>query len=261
MGGAAPRAPRLARREAGVATGSRGARACWLRAPARAREGPRGELGGCGARSAPRCAPARAGAGPNDGPWTMRCALRASTSARARAGGSQRRAWVPWRPLRQRPTPVAAPCHRPGPAGARACYQPGETPKDQSPRPRSCVHASPGLRAGKGELRPATHVKSGVETRPRATRRPPPPLPPPWRQEHRPSPAAPALPRPGPSRADGTSSARLLEGEATPPPPPTSLQPNAASPSPARTSRVQEPRNLGEEGLPSADRNNKATLL
>ena len=38
-------------------------------------------------------------------------------------------------------------------------------------------------------------------------------------------------------------------------------QPDAASPSPARTSRVQEPRNLGEEGLPSADRNNKATLL
>lgn len=73
----------------------------------------------------------------------------------------------------------------------------------------------------------------------------------------RPHPRGPAARgRTGPSRRGASRE------EATPPPSlARNLQPNAASPSPARTSRVQESRNLGEEGLPSADRNNKATLL
>ncbi len=144
------------------------------------------------------------------------------------------------------------------------------------------MHASPGLRVGKGVgklprprmcpglscVQPPRKVESGNPTKDNTTaaRRRPCLLS--WRQEHRLSPA-PHPPsrgpdprgRTGPPRRGSSRGRRRLH--------PRNLslslslqpQPNAASPSPARTSRVQEPRNLGEEGLPSADRNNKATLL
>ena len=73
--------------------------------------------------------------------------------------------------------------------------------------------------------------------------------------------------RPPPRGRTGPSRRGVSRGEAMPPPPATPSSPQPLTQRrllprlPRVLSRVQESRNLGEEGLPSADRNNKATLL
>ena len=97
------------------------------------------------------CARARAGGSPTAGLDDAVRVLRlfcAPASARARTGGSQRRAWMLWRSLRYlRPWPVNV--IGLGPLARGRATSPKRHQKDQSPRPRSCVHASPDLRVGK----------------------------------------------------------------------------------------------------------------
>jgi len=128
----------------------------------------------------------------------------ASASARARTGGSQRRAWMLWRSLRYlRPWPVSAIGLGPLARGRATSPERHQKIKVRGQGGRACVHASPDLRVGKGVgklprprmcpglscVQPPRKVESGNPTKDNTTaaRRRPCLLS--WRQEHRLSPA------------------------------------------------------------------------
>ena len=75
----------------------------------------------------------------------------ASAYARARTGGSRRRAWILWRSLRYlRPWPVSAIGLGPLARGRATSPERHQKIKVRGQGGRACVHASPDLRVGKG---------------------------------------------------------------------------------------------------------------